>query len=453
MMKTIKSLFAIVLSAALILFNTGCSDDDEPTALTLVSLTAGGVDLAGVSSATSVPEDAAIEAVFSADIDEATATAANFSVTKTDDNSEVSYTISVSGSTVTLTPENGWDGGTQFSITLGSTIASTAGATFSGNNLTFRTSGIFVPSKENQVLFLSFDESATADESGDHTVSTVGTLGFVEDRRGTANSAAYFDGTGNLVEVAASADLISENITISYWIKTEESDYSGQDGSDTPQTRFIMGLGVEKGYFLEVGRRSNNPDAEGYGEFFLKYATNQINIGNNSTEVPKATAWTEINSQINVNFESGSQSGWSFALDQLQEDPPNRSFLGGEVMGNWTHIVMTIDAATQEKSFFINGVKWGVFKWNASGADWLFSGLSLKTENNDGSAIEGIEGSLALGFAGSSTNTATGWANHATTQSNDPIGQKFYKGAIDQFRIFNVALSETDIQQLYDNEK
>ncbi len=451
-MKTLQSIFTVAIIATFALF-TRCSDDDEPAAITLVSLSAGGVDLAGVASATNVPEDAAIEAVFSTNVDESTATSTNFKVTKTDDGSAVAYTVSVSGTTVTLTPENGWDGGTQFSIELTSAIAAASGSTFAGNNLSFRTSGIFVPNKENQVLFLSFDEGASDDESGDHTVSTVGTLGFVEDRRGTANSAAYFDGSGNLVEVAASADLISENITISYWIKTEESDYNGQDGSDTPQTRFIMGLGVEKGYFLEIGRRSKDPTADGYGEFFLKYATNQINVGNNADAVPKATAWTEINSQINVNFESGSQSGWSFALDQLQEDPPNRSFLAGEVMGNWTHIVMTIDASTQEKTFYINGEKWGTFKWNSSGSDWLFSGLSLKTENNDGSAVDGIEGSLALGFAGSSTNTATGWANHATILGNDPIGRKFYKGAIDQFRIFNTAMNASDIQQLYDNEK
>lgn len=452
-MRTFRIL-TFVLLAGLTLFNLGCgSDDSPPAAFTLVSLTANGIDLAGVAAATNVPEDAPIVAVFSSEVDAATATSGNFSITDTDTSTPADYTLSASGSTVTITPTSEWDAGTQFSIALSTSIAGTNSVSYSGNSLSFRTSGIFVPQKDNQVLYLNFDGQSSSDEAGSNTVTTVETLNFVEDRRGTADAAAFFDGSGNLVEVAASADLITPSITVSYWFKTEEADYNGQDGSGTPQTRFLMGLGVEKGYFLEIGRRSKDPASEGYNEFFLKYATNQVNIGNNGTEVPKATAWTELNSQINVNFDAASQSGWSFALDQLQEDPPNRSYLGGEIMGKWTHLVMTIDAATQTKTFYINGVKWAAFQWISSGADWLFSDLSLKTQNNDGSAVDGIEGSLALGFAGSSTNTATGWADHTTTLAAAAEDQKFYKGAIDQFRIFKVALTDAEIQSLYDNEK
>ncbi|MEP1893266.1 MAG: hypothetical protein ABJJ14_16400, partial [Cyclobacteriaceae bacterium] len=219
------------------------------------------------------------------------------------------------------------------------------------------------------------------------------------------------------------------------------------------QTRFLMGLGVEKGYFLEIGRRSNDPSADGFNEFFLKYATNQVNVGNNAADVPEATAWTEINSQITVNFEDGVTSGWSFALDQLQEDPPNRAYVGDQIMGKWTHLVMTVDATTRSKTFYVNGVKWASFQWIGSGADWLFGDLSLKTLNNDGSAVDGIEGSLALGFAGSSTNTATGWANHATNLTNDAEQKKFFKGAIDQVRIFSTVMNDADILSLYENEK
>lgn len=448
----------LLASSALLYMGCG-SDDSNPVSptpdpeFTLVSLTADGIDLAGVSAATDVPEDADIVATFSSEVDAATATAGNLNITNSDSGEAADYGVSASGSTVTLTPNGGWDSGTQFSIVLSTSLAGSNGVTYTGNSLSFRTDGIFVPQAENQVLYLSFDGQSTDDEAGSNTVTTVQTLGFVEDRRGTANAAAYFDGTGNLVEVAANAELISPSITVSYWFNTAEVDYNGQDGSGAPQTRFLMGLGVEKGYFLEIGRRSNDPAADGYNEFFLKYATDHVNIGTNSTEVPKATAWSELNSQITVNFDAASQSGWNYALDQLQEDPPNRGYLGSEVMGKWTHLVMTVDAAAQTKTLYINGVKWASFQWIASGADWLFSDLSLKTENNDGSPVEGIEGSLALGFAGSSTNTATGWADHTTTLTNPAEGQKFFKGGIDQFRIFNLALTDAEVQTLYDNEQ
>ena len=179
-----------------------------------------------------------------------------------------------------------------------------------------------------------------------------------------------------------------------------------------------------------------------------------MNIGNNSAAVQKATAWSEINSQVAVNFNPDeAQSGWSFAIPQLSEDPPNRAYVADQVMGKWTHLVMVLDATAQTKTFFINGVKWATFSWVASGSDWLFSDLSLKTENNDGTPIEGIDGKLALGFAGSVDNTATGWATHATHAANDAENKKFFKGALDQFRIFNMPLSDEDVALLYDNEK
>lgn len=454
-MKIIMKRLNFILSMMLVLgfaIITSCKKDEDPT-FTLVSLMAGDLDLAGVTAAADVPEDAVIEAVFSSEVDEATATSSTFVITLTDDGSSVDYTVAVDGAKVTLTPTNDWPGGSQFTVELAATIAGTNGTTFEGNSLSFRTSGVFVPQKDYQVLFLSFDEGTAEDEAGDHTVTTVETLNFETDRRGTTNSAAYFDGQGNLVEIAADADLISPSITVSFWFKTDIADYDGQEASGNPQTRFVMGLGVEKGYFLEMGRRSNDPTSEAFDEIFLKMATNHVNIGNNAASVPEATAWSEINSQINVNYEDGTQSGWSYGLDQLTEETPNRSYINEQIMGKWTHFVMTVNSAAQEKTIYINGVKWGTFKWISSGADWLFSDLSLKTENNDGTAMEGIEGSLALGFIGSSTNTATSWAVYDDYLQNPAESKKFFKGSLDQFRIFSVPFTDSEVTQLYDNEK
>jgi hypothetical protein len=387
-------------------------------------------------------------------VDDATATAANFMVKTTDGGEQAVYTVAASDDEVTLTPTNGWDGGTQFTIDLSTDIKGTNGVAYAGNSLSFRTSGIFVPQKEAQVLFLSFDDQQAVDETGMQTVSTVSTLGFVEDRRGTANAAAYFTGEGNLVEVDYAADLIPASATISFWFKTDMSDYDGGEGTGKPQTRFLMGLAAEKGYFLEMGRRSKDPTADGFNEFFMKLGTNHVNIGNNSAEVPEATAWTEVNSQRSVGYESGVSNGFSYVLPQLSEDPPNRTYVGGVVDGAWTHFVMTHDAIAQEKTIFINGVKWLTFKWNESGFDWLFTDLSFKDKANDGSDWPNpIDGNLALGNACSQANKATGWCDYETLISNPAETKKVFKGAIDQFRIFTVALTDTEVTTLYDNEK
>lgn len=447
-LKLITSLVFVVIFALL----TGCKK--EELSFTLVSLTADGIDLAGVTTATNVPEDAVITATFSSDIDPATATAANFAITNTDGGNAPTYTVEPVGASVKITPTDQWDGGTQYTITLSSAIMGDNEVAYAGNVLTFRTSGIAIPQKDAQVLYLSFDEQTTADEAGDHTINLVGTMAYSEDRWGTANSSAYFTGQGNLVEVAASADLISPSITLSWWMKTDLADYDGGEATGQPQTRFVMGLGVEKGYFLEMGRRSNNPTAEGFNEIFLKFATNHVNIGDNAAAVPEATSWSEVNSQINVNYDPAqNMSGWSFGLSQLTEDPPNRAYIREQVMGKWTHVVMTHDANAQTKTIYINGVKWAAFQWVSSGAEWLFSDLSLKSENNDGTPMEGLEGSLAIGFAGSSDNKATGWADYDASLTNAAEQKKFFKGSLDQFRIFNIALSENEVQFLYNNEK
>lgn len=450
-MRKLSLVMGAILLGGLTLF-TACNKEEET--FTMESLMAGDIDLAGLTAATDVPEDAIIKAIFSSAVDAATVTKDNFAITLTEGGA-VDYSLSHDGAEVSITPTDSWAGGSQFSIALSSSIMGTNGVSYSGNNLTFRTSGIFVPQKDKQVLFLSFDEENLADEAGMHTVSEVGTLTYESDRWGTAGSAAYFNGEGNLVEVAAADDLISENITISYWFKTALADYNGGDGTGAPQTRFLVGLGVELGYFIELGRRSNDPTSDGFNEIFLKVATDHINIGSNSAEVPKATAWTELNSQINVNFESSSQSGWSFGIDQLlgTNDPLNRTYISDLVMDKWTHFVMTIDAAGQTKTIYLNGVKMGTFQWIASGADWLMGGLSLKSENNDGTPKEGLEASLALGFIGSSTNTATGWGVYDSYLANPAEQKKFFKGSLDQFRIFSVPLSDAEITMLYDNEK
>lgn len=454
-MKTRSMIFLSVLLMAGIALMTGCNKDEETPEFNLVSLmTDMGLDLAGASQAVDVPEDALIEATFSSDVDMATATSTNFMVSTSEGGVQADYTVDVDGSKVTLIPTSGWDGGTQYSIELSSDIMGNNGASYSGNSLSFRTSGIFVPQKEQQVLFLSFDNQAAEDEVGDHTVSTVNTLGFAEDRRGTADAAAYFTGEGNLVEVDYADDLISGSITVSYWLKTDLADYNGGEGTGLPQTRFVMGLAAEKGYFLEMGRRSNDPTADGYNELFLKYASNHVNIGNNSGEVPEATTWDEVNSQKSENYEAGTSSGYSFALPQLMEDPPNRTYVASVVDGEWTHLVMTVDAVAQEKTIYVNGVKWLTHKWIETGADWLFTDLSYKDKANDGSDWPNpIDGNLALGNACSQANKATGWCDYETQVANPAESTKFFKGSLDQFRIFSVPLTDEEVAALYDNEK
>ncbi|MEX0986054.1 MAG: Ig-like domain-containing protein, partial [Bacteroidales bacterium] len=362
-MKKLNVLISMVLISGFALFS-GC--DKTPDTFTLESLTAGDINLAGVTAATDVPGDAVIKAVFSYDLDPATVTKANIAITLTEDDSAVDYTLATGGDSVMITPTEGWPDGSQFTIDLSSNIMGMNEVAYAGNSLTFRTSGIFVPQKDQQVLFISFDNETIEDEAGTHTVTEVLDVTFEADRRGTAGSAGYFDGEGSIVEVGAADDLISGSITYSVWFKTALTNYDGGSGTGYPQTRFMFGLGAERGYFLEMGRRSNDPTSDGFQEIFYKLGSNHVNVGNNAEAVPEATAWTELNSQINVNFEAGVQAGWSYGVDQLlnTNDPLNRTYLSDMTMNKWTHFVWTVDANAQTKTIYINGTKMGTFQWH-----------------------------------------------------------------------------------------
>jgi hypothetical protein len=448
-MKNLKNSIIFFLFAAIIAL-AGCKKDDP--VFELVSLKAGDIDLAGVTTATNVPEDAVITAIFSSEVDPASVTAGNFQIKIVADASDAVYMVTGQGSTVTITPTTKWPGGTQFNIDLKPAIKGANGVLFAGNTLTFQTSGIMVPKRDKMVLHLSFDDQAATDETGIHTVTTVGTMAYGVDRKNRQNAAAYFSGLGNLVQVAHAADLISPSITISFWMNTAVADYEGLTDNDPPQSRFVMGLGAELGYFLEIGRRSPDPVAPGYPKFYLKYSSDHVNAGNNAVTVPKATAWTEVNDNAIENYDPLTKgSGWTYVINDLEG---SSDYLRTAVTNKWIQVVMTHDAAARTKTIYINGVKQVTFQWNTSGYDWLFTDLSLKTMANDGvTPIAGLEKSLTLGSAASSTSTSTGWANYQTMLAAVPKAKKFFKGSLDEFRIFSIPLTEADVLTLYNNEK
>lgn len=235
-------------------------------------------------------------------------------------------------------------------------------------------------------------------------------------------------------------------------MKTALADYEGLTDDSPAQSRFVMGLGAELGYFLEMGRRSPDPAAAGYPKFFFKYGTDHVNAGNNAVTTPKGTAWTEVNDNAVENYDPQTKaSGWSYVINELEGSP---DYLRTKITDKWVHVVMTHDAVTRLKTIYFNGVKQVSFQWNTSGFDWLFTDLSLKTKANDGvTPIAGLESSLTLGSAASSTSTSTGWANYQTMVSAVQKGKKFFKGSLDEFRIFSIPFSEADVLTLYNNEK
>ena len=102
----------------------------------------------------------------------------------------------------------------------------------------------------------------------------------------------------------------------------------------------------------------------------------------------------------------------------------------------WNHIVVTLNATTKELKFFVNGTLTKTWTESSKGIGPL---LQTLTPSPQPFIIGGVatDAELAANFMA--------W----TTSAN--LG--YFKGAIDELKIFNIALSDGQVSKLYNDEK
>lgn len=106
-------------------------------------------------------------------------------------------------------------------------------------------------------------------------------------------------------------------------------------------------------------------------------------------------------------------------------------------VGVWNHIVITLNGTTKELEFFVDG-------------------LSLKTWDEETKGIGPLTQSLSepdpqpfiIGGVATDAELA---ANFMEWTNADNLG--YFKGAIDELKIFNIALSDGQVSKLYNDEK
>ncbi len=144
------------------------------------------------------------------------------------------------------------------------------------------------------------------------------------------------------------------------------------------------------------------------------------------------TAWTDPNGDGNV----GGKILYDFSGDMAT------------VMGNkWVMLTMTFDASTSIKTIYFDGVKNMQVDLDLNSTEWNLADMEIASKaGGTGDPIKGIDPVLTFGYFCSRANTATGWTNYSNAKNT-------FKGAIDDFRIFNVALTESEVADLYKSEK
>lgn len=423
-MRQLRFLLSFALIAGFIAF-TGCEDDEDPDFVTITDIIGTGSDLEtgdevtkdlnAATAATDVPLDVEIEVTFSKEIDAATVSASTVTLSADGD---VSLNLNVEGSTVTIIPDENLDRGTEYTLTFTSGIVAADGGEFQNATRTFRTAGqgiVNPPQADKQIAYFTFNETID-DYTGNYNVleSSSSYEGFAEDRFGYQNSALQMDGETNILDVENDGGMINPSTTISYWFKTDLDDEHVSNGM------FLMGATAEFGFFFELGLGEE-------GQPWIKVATRHKAHPDATGDFESATAWGDA---IHGN---GADVGdiWEGDLRELIHD-------------KWVHFVMSYDHNNGTKRVWLNNTL--AWEMNLAESDeWKMQDFHIDME----SATD-ASNNIGIGFAGSSDNHSTPWADY-DTYVDDNEHKTFY-GLIDDVRFFNTALTPNEVDDLYSDE-
>ena len=431
-MKLLRNSILLLIITSMVAFQA-CKEE-VPEGLTVLGIVANGtdlqsgsatsIDLNGASAATDVPLDADIVVSFNKDVDAATANTTN--VTLTDGTNAVTVSVSASGTDVTISPDGELARGLTYTLTLGGGLTAADGGTFTETTRNFTAAGradIAPPQEAAQLAYWKLDGNSVAAVGSNDGVDVAVTYG--EDRFGNMGSAAYFDGDASIIEIPNGDQLLNENFTLSYWMHVDSNMHKNAAGTGTAG-HFVMGVGGLYGFFIEVqgslggmkltGRYTKEDGTTTANDFFFNGdGKNKDNGG-----------WVGVEYEVDLTATGG---------------------LGAIVDQQWTHVVITYDAATNSRSLYLNGTRMETDNLdNTTGLNTV-NGLTF---DDSGAAPEVIGKSLALGFV--HDRTTTQWNTQPWGAYTEP-GANHFKGALDDVRFFDVAYSESEVQELYNAEK
>lgn len=421
-MKKKHLLFSLLITAGIIAFTfNSCDKDDDPVAFTLESLMAGTIDLNGATSASGVPVDFTVTATFSTDIDPETAIADGaITLVQDYDDADISLNILASGKTITITSSEELATGTLHELSFGAGITSADGEAITAFTRTFTTEGTFAPA--GVVAHWTFEDSPD-DVVGSYAASGEVAITYTDSRNTDAGKAATFDGDASIIEIPNGDVLMNTaDFTLSFWVKTNSSGHV--DGGGNPTGHFVMGLGAFKGFQFEIP-----------GDYSSCKLAASYEVAGGNTEAQDL--W--FNGEA---LTVDSWQGWTFSKDLT-----GSGGVAALLQDTWAHIVCMYESSTKLGTMYINGEKMKQQDFNLYGAEHpLINTVGMKY----GGVSPEVENELAFGFIQSRAGTlwdAEPWGGYDFTTANH------FKGQLDDVRIFHKALTETEIQLMYNSEK
>jgi hypothetical protein len=212
---------------------------------------------------------------------------------------------------------------------------------------------------------------------------------------GVSDSAMQADASGHIVYPSANDFKNSSSFTVAFWLKKDGPNPAGAG------TAFAFGLSTTKDIWTTM-------------DMFLEFE----DAGNPSSK-DSAAAKFYLDDQ------------WFEFIKTSDVDKRMPKVLDGQ----WHHLAFVLDSASSTLTTYIDGAP----------ATNLPTGFG-KFSNNGGKVDFSSAAGIVIGGPGM----------YALGKTPDDIGQTWmgnFNGAIDQFRLYGVALSASDVQALYTNKE
>jgi hypothetical protein len=422
MKRKILILSILMLIATAVLLDS-CKKSETP--LSLGTLMAGSIDLNAAAAPTDVPTNPVITATFTTEVDPATATTGNISLTQDYDDVVMPLTISVSGNVVTITPTPFLANGALYVLDITSGLKATNGEMLTPINRSFTTTGTFVPA--GALAYWKFDGNAN-DETGVYSPAAAGitAVTYVTGRKSAAGQAASFNGTTSLIEIP-NGDVLenSGDFSISFWMKSDTT---------AKRQQFVLGLAAFRGFQFEYNSNvygTGNRSQIGQCKLAVQYS---LSGGSTASE----DLWLD---GVGDTKDNGSWQGWTFSKNLVAGGGTG---VNGLLAQKWAHIVCTYNHTTKIGTMYINGEKMKEQDFNLYGATHpMYNATGLKFAGNAGN------NALALGFIQSKVNPTIpdSWADY-----NIPANNHF-KGLLDDLAIYHTVLTPSLITLMYNSGK
>jgi len=409
MKKQIFLMSSLLIALTMVIIIAGCSKEDK-TEFKVTSIMAGTIDLNGATAPTNVPPDPTITATFSLGVDAASVNNNSITLIRSYDAKQIALTLTVSGSVITIVPDENLGNGTLYTLGFTSAIMSTDGQGLSAFTRTFTTEGTFVPN--GMVAYWSFENTA-AEVLGNFDLVPGGVIdiAYASSYSAAAGQAAKFNGATTLIETAKGDSLmLTKDFTLAFWVMADS----------TKHGQFVMGLAGWYGFQFEIT-----------GDYSWCKLAAQYTTGETTTS---QDLWFPGDG---ITKDNGGWKGFTFCKD-LTGSGGVKYLLANK----WAHVVCRFISDTKIATMYINGEKMKEQDYNLYDAPMTLAD-GLKYNGNPGN------NNFVFGFIQDKNDPtiADDWAKY-----ENPANGHF-KGLLDNVRVYHKALTEQEIQLMYDSEK